>query len=1766
MWHIINRRPVAAAVPTPTELQDYLLTTVVTTANSINSNNNNNQQPSLVQNSNTINSVAGATNSDLENSQESQQRFCYPVRPIPRRSQQASHNSAQLQNDYLNSANINSNLNTAIGVVIPTTPGLPNSTTAAIIPPVSSSNRSANNSPRNVNLNQQLQQQLLLLQLQHLQQLFEEPQARPLLNLATQLIPSLRTSTSAVQENTITSQNSNEVVHLLQRLQQLQSLNTSNNSNNNSRGDCLTGNLEICTRSLQKSLRSPSMVHEINPNSASSSQREMVVNSASLEDVALSESSDRAQSIQSLHSAVETPTPDNTPSFEELQQRLEASNRNIENMKEQQQQLLRLQTAAKQHLNEMEKLRQQANTLSFPSGSQRLTNDTDGAPEYQSVEQIHTDMSSLVGRMKNLTAFIQNQNELSSLLGDDGPEILAEQEALQRKLEDLRNQRDEMRNLVTELQDINRSAEETAKEARQRQFEQEKDVVEQEPESPKSQQTAKSVKSNTMERVVPVEYTRVVPIELLQSANRHSNNVMQSESELDPEEDEGPAATVLIQQREADIDAMKSQLKRLKEMMETVNMIETHTINDPKTLGRTPPRESCNEFDRDRSLLVTTSSLSNNDSGNEEYISRKVRMLNEVTTDLRAQAESLQAERNRIYALKAEIERRKNQAAAAAQIGEEALKRSSLTPTPTPKSLERRLQEHEQNQEERDRLKTEYELKKKEFELLCQRLQDEQPVNETPSMRPDIVSEADDEAEEDVNDSDYAASAKFQPNPSTPAVSRNAPSVDTSSRQRNAKDSMDPTVVSSNTAAHIAQADSSTHDGASLEGASIQSGSSRSYSIPPPMSAMGLNFPGPIPPPLPSAWNPHQYYYGAGIPPPPPPPPAAFASGQTATLNNPPNGGDCICNANNLGAATSSSTTTATTNIQLNMLQQFVHTQQMLINSVCHCNQMLWHQQREIEKLNQTIHLLQDRILALTTGAAVNANISYNMRSESVPPPNLNGVAADHRTPNNLYVGLNPRAQSEQPPPQYMTAAVRDNTFSNYQHQQQHHIYQQCHQQRMSAGNFNFSTETQQHNAASTATVGIYSTLNNAIPENAVAQPPATLYNNEISTPQSPLLFPTKLIVDYDEQKQRRSATTARKSISNPEVTSLAAAAANVSTTASANQGNKVTPKQICHFRNRTEELNRQTQNPQPPTPVQQQQQQQQQQQHRYPNTLAGYRTQSYMNLPENRRLRNHDDFLLRPILDIEDNNYDFNNCNPLQLALDFSNSSNATEVNHGNHLHNISSNNIEEEEDTTSEEIKRNLLVNALKNDKFTTKFYESIKEDVFRRLESMLLDKDNTPGSSRQVINNISSNISMRKMYLNEQRGQLQQQQPLALNTTAVNDRELNAAKMNTETDLLMTSTDNSPLLLLNMDNEKPEEDCNWRHSVMNNSVAAISASGANAHHANTNLRPLVTGLTKNVTKKRKNQRKQTASNNVSSSNNNSSNFLDEEDENLKGACSLAAQQQNRQPNEKKGDENGGANNLLSSSSSTASTANSTCTNTNPNNYDLIAYIITRIRNQTHPNTHINDALLAEIAKLTATVVQNAQTVPSASNNTIATNGGVTSISPKKIYAKIKKLSLPRERDEFLDWYQQYLENNVFSNTNENHNNNTSKNKCNSQKAQNKSNNQTQIMTADDGDLAEADQNCSSASNNNNYPNIALIGPVNENVDNNNASKHESIEFENKENPDAENHDNVEGACALISPSLAKSEEMDKDFKTEKSNERGQEDLNIKLSEQSE
>lgn len=267
---------------------------------------------------------------------------------------------------------------------------------------------------------------------------------------------------------------------------------------------------------------------------------------------------------------------------------------------------------------------------------------------------------------------------------------------------------------------------------------------------------------------------------------------------------------------------------------------------------------------------------------------------------------------------------------------------------------------------------------------------------------------------------------------------------------------------------------------------------------------------GPIPPPLPTAWNPHQYYYATGVPPPPPPPQNSFGLNQPTTTAATLSTNECIC-SNNLGAATSSSTaTSAATNVPLSsndpMLQQFIQTQQMLISSVCQCNQMLWHQQREIDSLNQTIHMLQERLLSITNGTNPTNNtndVTYGLRSESVPPPSLGGIPTTQALPNNLYVGLN-RAQSEQPIP-FIPGQNRNSAFTNYQQQQQQHVYR--HQQRVQQpqGGFNFTSETQQHNASASASTSMYATLNNAVPQ-PTQQPPSTHFNNEIPTPQSPVV------------------------------------------------------------------------------------------------------------------------------------------------------------------------------------------------------------------------------------------------------------------------------------------------------------------------------------------------------------------------------------------------------------------------------------------------------------------------------------------------------------------------------------------------------------------------------------------------------------------------------------------------------------------------------------
>ncbi|XP_075163442.1 combover [Haematobia irritans] len=1867
------------------DLNDYLLTTVVTTAASTSNNNS----ISLQQHN------TGAANSDIENSQENQQRFCYPVRPIPRRNQPQHHQNQTAQNDFLNASALNSNLNTTIGVVIPTTPGLPstNTSNAASVQPTINQNPSTTGtttptssvqlSDNPTALGPQFEQQIQLIVLQRLKQLFENSQTAPFLNLTTSLLPGIQASSSSSLANTILNHNTNEITQLAHRFQNLNTNQTNHNPENS-----------LTSQQQQKPLKAPKMVHEINPSS--SNHNEIVVNSTSLEDVPHSDRmSDRAQSIQSLHSNIETPTPENTPSYEELQQRLEASNRNIQNLQEQQQQLLKLQNAAKQHLSDMERLKQQAGVLSFPSGSQNGGGDaSSGAPEYQSIGQVHNDMATLVGRMKNLTTFIQNQNELSNLLGDDGPEILAEQEVLHRKLESLRAQRDEMRNLVSELQQVNESAEESAKEARKRQFEQEKDIEENDHEVAGS--NTKPKKTTNVEREVPVELTRNVPIELTQRPQRqdHVNGHNDhSETETDMDEDERKETSDLIQQKMADVAAMKAQLKRLKDMMETVHLIEAHNAKEPnRDITRT--RDVPITFDRERTPIAATY---NDDNGNEEFLTRKVRMLNEVASDLKAQTKSLQAEKDRIQQLRDEIEKRKNQAAAAVQLGDDALKRNSLTPTPVPpRTHEERWEEHMRTQNERDQLKEEYERKKKEFEVICKRLeQEENPSNAQQTRnRQDIVSEADDEAEEDNVESDYAESTKFVPT-STPAILRNNENHNNNNiTTQSGKDSLNSTGMSSNTGTHIAQAASSAHD-ASLEAASLQSGSSRSFSIPPPMSSMGINFPGPIPPPLPTAWNP--YYYAAGVPPPPPPPQSSYGmtsaqvTGNTATLSN----SECICATNNnLGATSSSTATSAVTNNGITttadpMLQQFIQTQQMLINSVCQCNQMLWHQQREIDNLNQTIHLLQERIISLGGIPNINnSDVGYTLRSESVPPPSLGGIPQAHALPNNLYMSAN-RAQSEQPT-LYMPGHQRS-SFGNYQQHQNVYRSRISQQQAHAPSGYNFSAETQQHNSSSaTATANIYSTLNNAaVPQTAAT----TLFNNEIPTPPSPVVGgngPAPIFMHHhnnsihqnnanlrtqNQQQQHHHSNISGNTLNNqvppgnrannywdnfrsysrqnllstnstksneeqqqhnqqcqPDVNGFERPQSmeqhprpqyqqenlnledcannlnysvnpnneasskylrilqrsrinqqqqqqqyrqnantyqqqreflqqlnwlennNSNTTTSSNntadlyhnyniqQNNKVGPKPNWRFRNLNEEYNHRA-HVQPPT----QPQQQPPALPRYQNTsgltrqqqaslaaaaAAATNTQHFLNLPQSQTPPPSHDFLLQLNEDVG-GDYNFLNSHAQHMPLDFS-------TNHRNIP--TECNDEYEEDDTTSEEIKRNLLVNALKNDKFTTKFYESIKEDVFRRLESMLLDKENVQQPtttqseemppSQQLINNISNHHnSLRKLNLNEQRDQMQQlhyqqqqQQPLgaALNSLNcqqnISDDSNNARNEFYEENGAHTHDEQNEY----NENEKAEEDTNWRQNNMNNGATALSPQICSSS-TTTSTSGTTTGAAKSCTKKRKNVRKHQISIN---GNNNAQAVAaakqEDPNENVRGACSLAAQQHHQkqmQNTKEKPNENKDA-------------IESPATTSQSHKTDLIKYIIARIRNQTHVNTIINDALLVEVAKLTANVAQNAQHII---QSTAACNYNINNnnISPKKIYTKIKKLTIPKERDEFLSWYQNYLENNLFGHPcvgakTKSSSNGKATNNQTPQQSIGQQNSHVSPVAApppptDDGDLAEADQNCSS----NTSANYHHVEETEEQANNSNTLIiSTNSDVENLENPHdrvGENQENI-------------------------------------------
>lgn len=1279
------------------------------------------------------------------------------------------------------------------------------------------------------------------------------------------------------------------------------------------------------------------MVHEINPGVE---QEEGVVNSTSLEDVALSEMSDnRAQSIQSLHSVLETPTPDTAPTFDELQQRLEASNRNMQHLQDEQAKLLQIQNLAKSHLSEMEQLRQQASQLPHNRGG-------GDAPSYESVQQVQDDMASLVGRMKNLTAFIHNQNELSSVLGDDGPEILAEQQALQQKLESLRGQREDMRNLVEELNSINRVARETRSNVNASSA-----TPPQKPALEQAQASEPvSAPAPAKERVVPVEYQRNVPI-LRQEAASAAQRALQAQA--------------MINQKTADIDALKAQMAKLKSMLNTVNQIEEGT----PSVGASLERRSEERGSVERALPAE--------------IAQRVFALNDVTSELRAEAASLQKERDRILALKAEIERRKQQAAAAVLMGEEALKRNSPSPTPTP-ARQRAVEEDEENEDPsevdtslqatptkeqlRDELRLQCERLRKEYE------QKQRELEQRYVASNQTTSEADDEGNDDTDSDRYFAHVRT----ASSATLKRAPSASTVVEQRRGQlaSHPPPPPPQAPPSAHTEDELNATIDTLSLGNDSLPSSSNRSQYMPPPMQPVkgiwGSQNSG-------SAWHSQQPSYGQ----------ATSSSGaefkaQTAAPQ-----------------ANSSNTSGSNGSPDPVMLQQFMQTQQMLINSVCQCNQTLWHQQREIDALNSQLHALQDRLNVVAC-----QDHGFGMRADSVPPPNL----------NNLCLG-SARAQSEQ----LFSFGTHQSAFSNFQrshraggdshlHQQQQQlqhqqqpflnnaapppthfnnetplsppsyrnspgpIFMNHHNNTIHQNNANLRTQNQHANNLHTLSegsgsgTGVAATLNNQVPpgnrannywDNFRSHSRQNLLSNKSNEEQNldfqqyrrqrtrPSYFQTpQLLAPHSsrgsasgvtlQQQQQQSQPQRRHFFESPLTALHGSSSNNLNNSGSAVRKRDWREDQALDHNREEEEVDDVDEN--------------------LDNAVFGSGRRRNRRRPQLSTLRDEEpeqanssnlnmnvNFGNSPLYQrnkvpakpstsavsltpIQQRHLRFDFELPAQY-MDYAELPQASPLDATASLGQEpspedDSNVLEREriEETASEELNRNLLVNALKNDKFTTKFYESIKEDVYRRLESL---------------------------FEQQQLQQFQQPQEPQNLRKALNQDD-NEPRLNPDVEATESRSD-TPLepVSLQLDNDRPEDDKALEPSTLEEGELATNAYVA------------------------------------------------------------AVATPSRKENEEKGPKNADEQ----SDDAAEDVASDLGPNLGPD-HELIEYIIKRIRNQTHNNTVINDSLLVEVSKLTATAAQN------------STSASSPLISPKRIYAKIKKMVMPRQRDNFLLWYRNYLE----------------------------------------------------------------------------------------------------------------------------------------------
>lgn len=363
--------------------------------------------------------------------------------------------------------------------------------------------------------------------------------------------------------------------------------------------------------------------------------------------------------------------------------------------------MLRLQQAAKNNLYEMEQIRLQQQPLSFNNSGDNATTTSgaggsggagDSMPDYENETEVQNDVRALMSRIKNLSDFVRNQNDLASSMGiedNDKPELIEEQLQLQKKLEELKSKKQQMANLVNELQSMNVHADNN--------FDVRGDVdVE-----PRAITAAVATPSATarVSNLQPLphhdidignEYEqRIAPMQstpncfnssasssdaakcLTENAVQLNANIDDVADDDDNEDDDGAAGgdhDDILQDKIAEINAMKEQLKRLQDMMHTVKLIEIKNGD-------------CVDADADTDTAAVTTALNFNDTNattakpmndasigedpqrdddEEQEMAERVRALHNMTHDLRQQAVSLAAERDRLKNIKNEMSRRRD--------------------------------------------------------------------------------------------------------------------------------------------------------------------------------------------------------------------------------------------------------------------------------------------------------------------------------------------------------------------------------------------------------------------------------------------------------------------------------------------------------------------------------------------------------------------------------------------------------------------------------------------------------------------------------------------------------------------------------------------------------------------------------------------------------------------------------------------------------------------------------------------------------------------------------------------------------------------------------------------------------------------------------------------------------------------------------------------------------------------------------------------------